>query len=104
MSQCANNSYKKAGFVQEHHVYQATWIPELGEEFLVDCDSNNEHDEHTVAVMKVNENSLSLTYSNLHVAFLIVAISVGAISETITTGNSATPLAFIRIPYVYLVK
>ena len=54
-NQCANNSYQKAGIIQEHHVYKATWISEVGEELLVHRDSNNKNDKHTIAVMKVGK-------------------------------------------------
>ena len=37
--------------MEGHHIYKAVWTPVIGEELHTKLEKDNEHDEHTVAVI-----------------------------------------------------
>ena len=44
--------YEKESVVRGHHIYKASWTPNIGEELSVKREDDNQHDNHAVAVMK----------------------------------------------------
>ena len=45
--------FNKDSVVRGHHIYKTYWMPVVGEELTLETEDDNEHNEHTVAVMKI---------------------------------------------------
>ena len=44
--------FNKDNVVSGPHIYETYWTPVVGEEITLQTEDDNEHDEHTVTVMK----------------------------------------------------
>ena len=53
MASEGSNSYEKMSMIRGHHIiYKSVWTLFIGEGLVAEAEDGNEHDEHTVAVMK----------------------------------------------------
>ena len=44
--------YNKESFARGHHIYKTIWTPVIGEELEVKTEEDNNHDQHTVTIVK----------------------------------------------------
>ena len=103
-----SKTYQKVIVIEGHQIYKAIWTPTTGKELSVQSEDDNEHNEHSVAVIKDGllwgifdyHHGQKLCYNRVvsslccHNFFVFASPSMVILPR----GYCATPLTFIRDP------